>query len=332
MATAKKIIAVVGATGIQGSSVAHAFLASPDKWHVRCLTRHPSSTKAQELAKLGCEVVQADLTDQASLSRAFDGAHAIFVNTDFWAPYRSSVTSGVSSDESCKIGHEVEVAHGKNAAIVAAGVPTLERFVYSALGPMNRASNGKYPQSHHWETKAAIVDYIEAEHPELARKMATIYIGAYTTNNLLVPKLDSSTGEYSVLLPCKPTTRFPIIDTAESTGIFVKALVEGEQPNTKLLAYDSYLSVEQIIQAWSNVTGKQAKLVEGTVEEMHEMTRLPLEVLVAPAFIEEYGYTAGVSGVIEPPQLKTKVQTRGYEDWLRTRDMEELLGENKVVI
>ncbi|KAI8623313.1 NAD(P)-binding protein [Xylariaceae sp. FL1651] len=322
---AKKIIAVIGATGNQGSSVARTFSSLPN-WHVRAITRQPSSEKAKELANLGCEVVQADLIEQESLYRAFEGAHAIFLNTDFWAPYRASVLAGDDPANSSKIAFTTELQHGKNAVIAALGVLTLERFIYSALGPMNAASNGKYPDSYHWEGKAAIVEYIEKEQPELAKKTSTIYIGAYTTNPLLAPKLNPTSGEYSVIIPCSSTTRFPIIDQEKSTGVFVRALVEDEAPGTKLLAYDSYLTVEQAIEAWSRVTGKPAKFIGVTLERMHELTGLPHEVLYAASYLEEFGYMAGVNGFIEPPQLKNRVVTPSYEQWLKTRDMNELLS------
>ncbi|KAI1819269.1 hypothetical protein F4861DRAFT_150793 [Xylaria intraflava] len=330
MASNKKIIAVIGATGNQGSSVARTFLSLPN-WHVRAITRQPSSEKASQIAKLGCEVVQADLDDQASLSRAFEGVHAIFLNTDFWEPYRSPALSRAEKDEKSEISYEKEVRHGKNAVLAAAGVPTLERLVYSALGPMRAASNGKYPTSYHWETKAAIVDYIEREQPDFAKKASFIYIGAYMTNRLISPKLDTSSGEYRVVLSCSGATRMPMIDEKNSTGVFVRALVEDEAPGTKLLAYDSYPTIEQGIATWSKVTGRPVNFVSLTIEQMHKLTGLPYELLWAPAFVEEYGYMGGIDNFIEPSQLKTKVTTPSFEDWLRSRDIQELLSINLVM-
>lgn len=320
----KKTIAVVGATGIQGSSVARTFATLPT-WNVRCLTRDPSSQKSQDLAKLGCDVVRADLADAASLRGAFDGAHAIFLNTDFWGPYRALLAAGVESEAASRSAYDVEVSHGKNAVAAAAGAPALERMVYSALGPMKAASDGKYPHAYHWETKASIVNYIEEEQPQVAEKTSYVYIGAYIDNRLLYPKLDTSTGEYSLVLPGKSQTMFPIIDTAQSTGPFVKALIEGEAPGTKLLAYDSYMSVGEVVDVWSRVTGKPARFVGSTIEEMRKLTGLPAEILDGPAFIDEFGYTAGIANVIGPDALKTKVETRGFEEWLRTKDVQELL-------
>ncbi|KAJ5805199.1 hypothetical protein N7474_011086 [Penicillium riverlandense] len=322
----KKIIAIVGATGTQGSSVVHTFLDLPN-WHVRALTRSPTSEKAQTLAAKGAEVIQADLNDLDSLSRAFKDAHAIFLNTDFWEPFRAALASGKDSETACKIGYDTEVTNGKNAISAAANVPTLERFIYSALGPMNRASGGKYPHSHHWETKAFLVDYINDQEKELAAKTSFIYIGAYLLNQFLYPKpRKESGGAYAMVMPASKQMRMPIIDTARSTGPFVRALIEDETPRTKLLAYDEYLTIEQVIEVWEKVTGKKAAFVQMGLQELHAMSGVPLEVLYGPAFVDEFGYCGGIDGVIEPAQLKAKVNVKTFEESIRGLDMDFLLG------
>ncbi|KAJ5130894.1 uncharacterized protein N7515_006933 [Penicillium bovifimosum] len=321
----KKTIAIVGSTGVQGSSVARKFLTLPN-WNVRCLTRNPSSEKAQKLAKRGGDIVQADLDDKESLRLAFTGAHAIFLNTDFWQPYRAALATGADHLSSAQQGYEAEILHGKNAADVAATIPTLERLVYSALGPMKAASGGKYSLSYHWETKAHIAEYIETETPDLAASTSFIYIGAYITNPLLYPTFQRETGEFVSILPSRKQMRIPVIDTARSTGPFVRALVEDEAPGMKLLAYDDYPSIEEIMGVWSRALGKEVNVIEMTLQEMHEKTGIPLEVLGGPAFIDEFGYCAGLRNVIEPAQLKAHVQGPGFEEWLKGRDAMALLG------
>ncbi|MEU6349783.1 NmrA/HSCARG family protein [Streptomyces sp. NPDC047072] len=83
--TDKKTIAVLGATGRQGGGLADAiFSASDGAFGVRALTRNPGSQKARALASRGAEVVAADLDDEESLRRAFDGAYGVFAVTNFW--------------------------------------------------------------------------------------------------------------------------------------------------------------------------------------------------------------------------------------------------------
>ncbi|MFD5752511.1 NmrA/HSCARG family protein [Streptomyces sp. NPDC127033] len=83
--TEKKIIVVVGATGAQGGGLARAILADPDGgFALRALTRNASSDKARELAARGAEVVEADISDEAGLTKAFEGAYGAFLVTNFW--------------------------------------------------------------------------------------------------------------------------------------------------------------------------------------------------------------------------------------------------------
>ena len=83
--TDKKIIAVVGATGAQGGSLARAILNDPDsEFTVRAITRNPDSEKANELATLGAEIVAADIDDYESVKNAFEGAYGAFLITNYW--------------------------------------------------------------------------------------------------------------------------------------------------------------------------------------------------------------------------------------------------------
>jgi uncharacterized protein YbjT (DUF2867 family) len=118
----KKTIAVVGATGAQGGGMVRAILNDPaGGFTARALTRNPGSAKAQELAKLGAEVVAADVDDLASLERAFEGASGAFCVTFFWAHFSP----------------EKELANAGNMAEAAkhAGVP---HVIWSTLEDTRR--------------------------------------------------------------------------------------------------------------------------------------------------------------------------------------------------
>jgi uncharacterized protein YbjT (DUF2867 family) len=82
----KKIIAVVGATGAQGGGLIRAIVNDKSGgFSARALTRDVHSDKARALAKLGAEVVAADVDDPESLKKAFQGAYGAFCVTFFWA-------------------------------------------------------------------------------------------------------------------------------------------------------------------------------------------------------------------------------------------------------
>ncbi len=86
--SAKRVIAVVGATGAQGGGLARAILNDPSSaYSVRALVRDPSSRKAQALARAGADVVRADIDDEASLTRALQGAYGAFFVTFYWSHF-----------------------------------------------------------------------------------------------------------------------------------------------------------------------------------------------------------------------------------------------------
>src|SRR5258708_35864511 len=74
----KKVIAVIGATGQQGGGVVRA-LQARGQFKVRALTRNPD--KQREFAE---EVVEADLDKPEILKAAFEGAHGVFLVTNFY--------------------------------------------------------------------------------------------------------------------------------------------------------------------------------------------------------------------------------------------------------
>ncbi|HTT06870.1 MAG TPA: NmrA/HSCARG family protein [Steroidobacteraceae bacterium] len=84
----KKIIAVVGATGSQGSGLIQAILDDPQGgFQARAITRDVNSDKAKALARKGVEVVAGDIDDEESMARAFEGAYGAYCVTFFWAHF-----------------------------------------------------------------------------------------------------------------------------------------------------------------------------------------------------------------------------------------------------
>jgi uncharacterized protein YbjT (DUF2867 family) len=113
----RKIIAIVGATGAQGGGLLRAILADPTGgFTARAITRDATTQKARALAQLGAEVVQANVDDEASLTKAFQGAYGAYCVTFFWDHYSP----------------EKEIAEARNmaAAAKAAGV---QHVIWSTL-------------------------------------------------------------------------------------------------------------------------------------------------------------------------------------------------------
>ena len=111
MASKKPVIAVVGATGAQGSGLVRAILQDPERrFTARAITRKPDSEKARALAAQGAEVVAADTDDAASLDRAFAGATGAFCITNFWEHF-SAEREVVQARAMAKAAARGEVRH-----------------------------------------------------------------------------------------------------------------------------------------------------------------------------------------------------------------------------
>ena len=132
----KKLIAVIGATGQQGGAVVRA-LQARGQFKVRALTRNPG--KHRELAD---EVVEADLDRPETLKAAFEGAHGVFLVTNF----RETGTD------------ELKQA---TAAVRAAKEAGVKHFIWSTLPDVEAISGGKFDVPHF--TGKAKIDRIVKE-------------------------------------------------------------------------------------------------------------------------------------------------------------------------
>ena len=175
----RKLIAVVGATGQQGGAVVRALQAS-GQFKVRALTRNPG--KHRDLAE---EVVEADLDRPESLKAAFEGAHGVFLVTNFWEPGTDELKQAT-------------------AAVRAAKDAGVKHLIWSTLPDVGAISGGKLHVPHF--TGKANVDRVveEAKFP-----YHTFVIAPFFYQNLvgvLAPHQQED-GTMGWALPIDPTVR-----------------------------------------------------------------------------------------------------------------------------
>ncbi|WP_250626838.1 NmrA/HSCARG family protein [Pinirhizobacter soli] len=123
MSNAKKLIAVVGATGQQGGAVVRALQAS-GQFKVRALTRNPDKHPT-----LGDEVALADFNRPETLEAAFAGAHGVFLVTNAWEADANELKQAT-------------------AAINAAKGAGVEHVIWSTLPNVEAISHGKINVPH----------------------------------------------------------------------------------------------------------------------------------------------------------------------------------------
>jgi len=132
----KKVIAVVGATGQQGGGVVRALQAS-GQFKVRAITRDPSKHR-----NLVDAVVEADLSRPETLKGAFEGAHGVFLVTNFQ-----------------ELGEaEFKLATTTVHAAKEAGV---QHFIWSTLPNVEAISGGKLHVPH-FTGKAKVDSVVQA--------------------------------------------------------------------------------------------------------------------------------------------------------------------------
>ncbi len=177
--TNKKLIAVVGATGQQGSAVVRALKAN-GQFKVRALTRNPA--KHRELAD---QVVQADLNRPETLAAAFAGAHGVFLVTNFQEEGSDEIKQATAA-----------VRAAKNAGV--------KHFVWSTLPDVEAISGGKLHVPH-FTGKAKVDRTVK----EAGFENHTFVIAPFYYQNLigvLAPQKQAD-GSASWALPLDPTVR-----------------------------------------------------------------------------------------------------------------------------
>jgi uncharacterized protein YbjT (DUF2867 family) len=177
--TKEKLIAVVGATGQQGGGVVRA-LQARGRFKVRALTRNPD--KHPELAD---EVVKADLNLPETLKAALEGAHGVFLVTNFWEQGTDELKEAT-------------------AAVRAATDAGVKHFVWSTLPDVEAISGGKFDVPH-FTGKAKIDRIVKgagfANHTFV---VAPMYYHGLVGASVLQKQPDGSTGW---ALPIDPAVR-----------------------------------------------------------------------------------------------------------------------------
>lgn len=159
-----RTIAVVGATGHQGSGAVAALLSSP-AFAVRALTTNPAGPKAEALVSQHdtyvtegrLEVVQADLNDRESLEKALKGCYGVFAAMTV-AP--NEVEQGKTLVDVAKVRLSSAALDCALTICLARGqAEGVEHFIYSSLPSIAKASGGKFTNVKAFDNKAEIEQY-----------------------------------------------------------------------------------------------------------------------------------------------------------------------------
>lgn len=224
----RKVIAVVGATGLQGSALSRRLLGQG--WPVRALTRNPDGAPAKALAALGAEVVRSDSADPASLDRSLAGVHGVY-----------SVQNHHIS------GHDGEVQQGKNVAdaVLRAGVGLL---VYASTG---NGAGGTGIGS--WDAKVAVADHARQLGVPLTVLRPTAFMELTTEKKFYPP----ASVWHMMPKVMGATRRIGWISVDDLAVIAEKAFADpGAFAGKDVSLASDVLSIQECRATWREVTGK----------------------------------------------------------------------------
>jgi len=273
-------ILITGATGQQGGATARALLAEGHK--VVAMTRNPSSAKAEELAALGAEVIQADLNDEASLRVALEGKWGVFSVQNTW-----------------EAGVEGEEEQGKRLARLAmeAGV---QHFVYASVASADKATG--IP---HFDNKYRIEETVR----ELGFPSYVILRPAFFMENLTSPFFKPGIDEGTVAIAVLPETQIQMI-AVEDIGEYGKlAFEQHEQLNGQAIDFaGDEMTPVQLATTLSDVTGREIKHFQVPIEQVREFSD---DFATMLEWFDAVGYSVDIQGNEE----RYGIQATDFGDW-----------------
>ncbi|KAI4099233.1 MAG: hypothetical protein L6R37_006035 [Teloschistes peruensis] len=281
----KKLVVVFGATGNQGGSVIKSIQGDPrtaQEFKIRGITRDTSKPNAKALEGKGVETVAADINNKDQIKAALQGAYAVFAVTNYWE----------------KMDAQLEEQQGKDIADLSkeAGV---QHLIWSSLLNVNHLTNGKFPNVEHFDSKAAVEQYIRD-----IGVPATFFMPGFFMSNFegFIRKSPDNDNAYILALPMPDDTPIPMFDAGDDTGKFVKGILTHREKvlGKRVLAATDYETPEQIMETFKECFpkgGGNAAFVKVSKDEYKGALagagmpeKAQQELYENMAFMHDYGY------------------------------------------
>jgi len=285
------VILIVGGTGTLGSETVRRLLA---KGHaVKVMTRDPS--KAEQLKKLGAEIVAGDLRDTESLERAVASADTVI------AAAHSMV--GRAKESSTAID-----GAGHRALIDAAGKAGVRHFIYTSVA----GASPDHPVDF-WRTKAATEEYLQKSGLDytIIRPTAFMQMHAYELIGKAV-----LTGRRVVLFGSAKNPRNFV--AAEDVAQLLVLAAEDEQlrGQTIDIGGPENLSSSQVVSTFEKIGRAKAKITHVPLGVVRIMSRVFSPI--------HSGVSRVMNGIVvgettdqrwDPKTLEVPIKLTRLEDW-----------------
>ncbi|MCK6620954.1 MAG: NmrA/HSCARG family protein [Calditrichaceae bacterium] len=281
----ERTILITGITGQQGGTVARELLARG--YRVKGMTRKPDSEKAHEFRKLGADIVQSDLDDQASLKRALQGVWGVFAIQNTW-----------------EAGVEKEEEQGKRIAKIAkeAGV---QHYVYSSVGSAHR--NTGIP---HFENKWRIEETVRG----LGFPSHIIIRPVFFMENLASPWFKPGIDQGQLMVALKPETALQMIAVNDIGKYGLAAFEKHKELNGREIdiAGDA-LTMPETARILSEAAGKKVDFVQLPIAEVRKFSE---DYAMMLEWFDRVGYNADIAGNTKEFGIKPT----SFKDWAKQQN------------
>jgi uncharacterized protein YbjT (DUF2867 family) len=280
MATTKNLVLVTGATGQSGGSTARELLKRG--WPVRAMTRKPDSPKAQELAKLGAEIVRGDLDDAASLEQALAGVWGVYAVQNTW-----------------EAGVEKEEVQGKRLAEVAkkAGVT---HYVDASVGSSHRQTG--IP---HFENKWRIEETVRA----LNFPSHVVIRPVFYMENFFLPSFLPGIQQGQLVVALEPETKLQMIAVQDIGKYAAWAFENSDTLNGQAIdiAGDE-LTMPETAAILSRHVGRKVEYVQAPIEEVRKFSE---DYAIMLEWFDMVGYDVDIAATAK----RSGIAPTRFEPW-----------------
>jgi len=263
MPATERTVLITGATGQQGGATVRALAGKGFK--LRAMTRKPQGAAAQALAKLGAEIVAADLDDAESLGRALGGAWGVFSVQNTW-----------------EAGVEREEEQGKRLARLARE-KGVQHFVYSSVASAQRKTG--IP---HFDNKWRVEETVRA----LKFRSHVILRPVFFMENLPSPWFLNGD---KLVTAMKPATSLQMIAVEDIGRFGARAFTHAAEMNGREIdiAGDA-ATMPQAAAALSKGLGRTIEFVPIPIAEVRKNSE---DFAIMLEWFERVGYNADIAGL-----------------------------------
>lgn len=282
-----KLLAVLGATGQQGSSVVDFVVNDKElsqTYAVRAVTRDACSDKAKQLSKK-VEVAQADVADRSSLERALTGVHTLYAMT--------TPAFGVDA-----LNVEYNIIKQIADVAVAKGVAYI---IFSTLPSVSKISAGKYKGVTPFDAKALGEDYIRTLPIKSSFYCPGSFMENFASQTFLAPQPSTDgDGTWIMKRNMNPQAQMPLIDSVGDGGKFVGAILADPDKyiGKTICAATKLYSLTEQADALAKSSGKNIVYRQVSDDELAQSLPAPAVSIFVDYlnYINEFGYFGPKTG------------------------------------